>query len=148
MATSVNAINSTSASPQMTILVAVQSQLAAGKPAAANPADPQSPAAAGASDQSAAASTASPTPAIQSKEATEKLLGDAVKTLQDYISPQQTATLEVDKGSGESYVKIVNTATKQLILQIPSAQVLAMAQKLQQMANPQDAAGVLVDQQG
>jgi uncharacterized FlaG/YvyC family protein len=147
MATSVNAINSMSASPQMTILVAVQSQLAAGKPAAANPADPQSPASAGASDQ-AAASTAPPTPAVQSKEATEKLLGDAVKTLQDYISPQQTATLEVDKGSGESYVKIVNTATKQLILQIPSAQVLAMAQKLQEMANPQDAAGVLVDQQG
>jgi uncharacterized FlaG/YvyC family protein len=45
-------------------------------------------------------------------------------------------------------VKIVDTSTKRMILQIPSAQVLAMARKLQQMANPQGTSGVLVDQQG
>jgi uncharacterized FlaG/YvyC family protein len=75
-------------------------------------------------------------------------LGKAVESLQDYIKPQESITLQVDKTSGETYVKIVNTQTNQLILQIPSAQVLAMAQKLQEMANPQAASGGLVDQEG
>jgi uncharacterized FlaG/YvyC family protein len=77
-----------------------------------------------------------------------KDLDEAVKSLQDYIKPQEVITLQVDKESGQPYVKIVNAQTKQLILQIPSAQVLAMARKLQEMATPQGASGVLVDQEG
>jgi flagellar protein FlaG len=77
-----------------------------------------------------------------------KVLGQAVKSLQDYIKPQQTITLQVDKESGEPYLKIVDSQTKQLILQIPSAQVLAMARKLQEMAYPQATTGGLVDEQG
>jgi flagellar protein FlaG len=91
----------------------------------------------------AAAKLANPTAAE-----TAKLLGPAVKSLQDYIKPQQTATIQVDHATGQSFVKIINAQTKQLVLQIPSAQVLAMAHKLQQMDNPQAASGVLVDQEG
>jgi uncharacterized FlaG/YvyC family protein len=81
-------------------------------------------------------------------QATAKDLGTAVKSLQDYIKPQQIATIQVDHATGQSYVKIVNAQTKQLVLQIPSAQVLAMAHKLQEMDNTQAASGVLVDQEG
>jgi flagellar protein FlaG len=73
---------------------------------------------------------------------------EAVEQLQDYFQPQQTVSLSVDKSSGESIVKIVDAQTKQLILQIPSKEVLAMAQKLREQGSPQDSPGILVDQQG
>lgn len=84
----------------------------------------------------------------KSAQVSAQSLDKAVKSLQDYIKPQEVISLQVDKSSGHSFVKIVNAQTKQLILQIPSAQVLAMARKLQEAANPQAASGVLVDQEG
>jgi len=75
-------------------------------------------------------------------------LAAAVKHLQDYFQPDQNVTMQVDHATGESYVKIVDAKTKQLVLQIPSKEVLAMAQKLREMAYPQSASGVLVDHQG
>ena len=45
-------------------------------------------------------------------------------------------------------MKIVNAKSQQLVLQLPSADVLAMAQKLRESASAQADSGVLVDQQG
>ena len=92
-------------------------------------------------------STVSAPPALNSPEAAEAM-GKALAEMQSYLQPQQTATLHVDQASGEAYVKIVDAKTQQLIIQIPPADVLAMAQKLRQMDTPQTAAGVLVDQEG
>ena len=122
---------------------AVQVQLAS---------DRTAPGSATAAKAAAKTSTPQPSPAGSSRNSrlakSAQSLDKAVKSLQDYIKPQEEISLQVDKESGQTYVKIVNTQTKQLILQIPSAQVLAMACKLREAANPQAAAGVLVDREG
>jgi len=82
------------------------------------------------------------------EQASIKVLDGAVKSLQDYIKPQENIILQVDKASGQTYVKIVDAQTKRMILQIPSAEVLAMACKLREMDNPQTASGGLVDKEG
>lgn len=81
-------------------------------------------------------------------QSTPTSFSEAVAQLQDYFQPQQTVSLNMDKSSGENIVKIVDAKTKQLILQIPSREVLAMAQKLREQGSPQDSPGILVDQQG
>jgi uncharacterized FlaG/YvyC family protein len=93
-------------------------------------------------------SNIAPKTTAQSEAETARALDVAVRHLQDYFAPDQNVSMEEDHDSGQSYVKIVDAKTKQLILQIPSAEVLAMARKLQEMANPQSASGVLVDQEG
>lgn len=127
------------------------SSAASASSAAAAPAQASSTAASSAptirADSGPPSSDASKTKTPLAEDAA-KALGDAVKSLQDYVKPLQTVTIQVDHDTGQSYVKIVNAQTKQMVLQIPSAQVLAMAHKLQQMDSTQGASGVLVDQQG
>lgn len=54
---------------------------------------------------------------------------------------------KVDQSTGISYFKVVDSSGK-VIRQVPSADVLAMAQKLQDFANHQNPSGILVDQEG
>jgi flagellar protein FlaG len=79
---------------------------------------------------------------------TASQLDAALKTIQDYVQPQQTASMQVDKATGQTYVKIEDPQTHQTILQIPPEQVLAMAQKMQTLGTSKTASGGLVDQQG
>ncbi len=141
----VNTTSSLTAGTQMTALAAVQSQLTAenSRQASAAPqaASARIPAKAETADTTAPAASKTAQPSA-------KDLAVATKALQEYFQPDQKVTLQVDHASGESYVKIVDAKSKQLILQIPSKEILAMAQKLRSMANPQAASGVLVDQQG
>jgi len=169
MAAPVNSTNSVSAGLQMTSLVAVQAQISAAKsttnatnaspaassaktsdtPNAVGNAGAKTPASTTAASVTAATVAADSKPASASSEASAKSVDQAVQQLQSYFQPQQSVTLNVDKASGESYVKIVDSKTKQLILQIPSKEVLAMAHRLQEQGNPQTAAsGLLVDQTG
>jgi len=55
---------------------------------------------------------------------------------------------KVDKSTGISYFKIVDATTGKVIRQVPSADVLAMAQKLQDFSSHQNSSGILMDQQG
>jgi uncharacterized FlaG/YvyC family protein len=153
MAEAISSSSSVASGAQVAALAVVQSQLAQDR----TPADGTAAAAMG---QALAAGdptpqAAAPAPgkgasknASPATQAGPQALDEAVKSLLDYIKPQESVTLQVDKGSGEPFVKFVNTQTKQTILQIPSAQVLAMARKLHEMANPQTASGVLVDEEG
>jgi flagellar protein FlaG len=150
MAESVNSISTSAASSQLTALAAVQAQVNSENLRASsnNPsADASAPAAPAASKAGSA-----PTNVTDSAQATAKPtaedLHQATKKLQDYFESGQDITLQVDHDSGQNYVKVVDAKTKQLILQIPSKEVLAMARKLREAANPQAASGVLVDQQG
>lgn len=152
MADSVSSITSLASGSLMTALAAAQAQAPANAqppaPGAPAPAAPNAPAPGPVPSAPNAPSAAPAKPEDPMAQATAKDLGTAVKSLQDYIKPQQIATIQVDHATGQSYVKIVNAQTKQLVLQIPSAQVLAMAHKLQEMDNTQAASGVLVDQEG
>lgn len=55
---------------------------------------------------------------------------------------------KVDKSTGISYFKIIDANTGKVIRQVPSADVLAMAQKLQDFSGHQNPSGILVDQKG
>ena len=105
-------------------------------------------AAAAAANAATASSNLAPKTTAQSEAEAARALDVAVKHLQDYFAPDQSVSMEEDHDTGQSVVKIVDAKTKQLIIQIPSAEVLAMARKLQELANPQSASGVLVDQEG
>lgn len=55
---------------------------------------------------------------------------------------------QVDDSTGTLFFKIVDSKTKEVIRQVPSEEVLAMARKLRELSGRKDAAGVLVDQEG
>lgn len=145
-------ISSVAANSQMTALAAVQSQLssesnratAAAAPVAERP---SAPPAASANSPAAAKPANSAPPKAASKPTADELQA-ATKKLQEYFQPDQKVSLNVDHDSGESVVKVVDVKSKQLILQIPSKEVLAMARKLREAADPQSASGVLVDREG
>jgi uncharacterized FlaG/YvyC family protein len=64
---------------------------------------------------------------------------------------QQTSTqlrVQVDTETGKTIYKVVDPTTGQVVLQVPSAQVLAMAHALQNLDKQTGASGVLVDQKG
>ncbi len=56
--------------------------------------------------------------------------------------------VQVDSGTGRTVYKIVDPTTGQVVLQVPSAQVLAMAHTLQAMDKLQGTSGVLLDKKG
>ncbi len=79
----------------------------------------------------------------------EQALGAAARDMQDYLQQLPTdLQFRVDKGSGQFYFKVVDPATHKVIRQVPSEEVLAMARKLRQFADPKSASGVLLDQEG
>lgn len=79
----------------------------------------------------------------------EQALGAAAKDVQDYFQQLPTELqFRVDKGSGQFYFKVVDPATRMVIRQVPSEEVLAMARKLREFADPKTASGVLVDKEG
>jgi flagellar protein FlaG len=56
--------------------------------------------------------------------------------------------IQVDAATGRAVYKIMDPATGQVVLQVPSEQVLAMAHSLQSMDKSAGASGVLLDKKG
>lgn len=98
-------------------------------------------------------------------KASPKEAEQAVKDLNDYLKKagsdltlqQETqaqtiaysdVVFQVDKDTGAFLFKIVDSNTKEVIRQVPSEEVLAMARKLRELSGRKDAAGVLVDKEG
>lgn len=81
--------------------------------------------------------------------ATGATLNAAVQDVQKYLQ-QVPADLQfkVDKASGQFVFKVVNPATKEVIRQVPSEEVLAMARKLRALDGPKGTSGVLMDKEG
>ncbi len=73
----------------------------------------------------------------------------AVTDFKAFLS-QANSDLEfqVDKGTGRAYFRVVDSKTKEVIIQVPSEETLAMARKLRALADTKGASGVLVDKQG
>lgn len=81
---------------------------------------------------------AAPTDSVQS----------AAKVFTDFLqSNRSDLEFQVDKATGEPYFKIVNAKTKEVIRQVPSEEMLAMARKLRELADAKSASGVLVDKE-
>jgi flagellar protein FlaG len=84
-------------------------------------------------------------PAAESVESPVK----AMERLNDHL--QQTHTelkFQVDRDSGRTLFQIVSEKTGEVLLQVPSEEVLAMARKLREFQQQMGASGVLMDKQG
>jgi len=55
---------------------------------------------------------------------------------------------QVDKDTGRTIYKVVNPGNGQVLLQVPSEEVLAMARNLRAMEKEMGASGVLLDKEG
>lgn len=102
------------------------------KPPIAKPADPQIPGSpAGGQDASAGA------------------VHSAAEAFGAYLQQhQQELVFQVDQTTGETVFRIVNTKTQEVIRQVPSEDILVMAQKLRELDHSKGASGVLVDKVG
>jgi|GEM_PF-438741 len=73
----------------------------------------------------------------------------AVQQINNHL--RQTSTqlqVQVDSDTGKTIYKVVDPTTGQVVLQVPSAGVLAMAQTLQSMDTQPGSSGVLLDKKG
>ena len=78
----------------------------------------------------------------QGTQPTAEQLTQAVKQIQDVIKQTaQSLQFSIDKDSGSTVVKVVDTESKKVIRQIPSEEVLAIAKALDKLQ------GLLVKQQ-
>jgi flagellar protein FlaG len=81
--------------------------------------------------------------------ATSQALDAAAQEVQNYLKNLPTELqFQVDKATGVFYFKVIDPATHEVIRQIPSEEVLGMARKLRELANPKGASGVLMDKEG
>jgi flagellar protein FlaG len=55
---------------------------------------------------------------------------------------------QVDSETGHTIYKVVNPGNGQVLLQVPSEEVLAMARNLRAMEKEMSASGVLMDKEG
>lgn len=81
-----------------------------------------------------------PTPA-----ALESAFKDIKQSLQQISSELK---YRVDEESGRVYFQVVSPSSGEVLMQVPSEEVLAAARKLRALSTQKDATGVLVDKQG
>jgi len=55
---------------------------------------------------------------------------------------------QVDKTTGITYFKVVDSNTGDTIRQVPSEEILTMARKLRELSKHEDASGVIMDKEG
>lgn len=83
-----------------------------------------------------------------SKPADTTALEPALRELSDHMRQNQAdVVFQYDKDSGLTYFKIVSAKTGEVIRQVPAEEIITMARKLRELANPKDAQGVLMDQE-
>lgn len=88
-------------------------------------------------------------PSEQPVSGTAKAPEAAVEQLNQHL--QQSGSelkYQVDKATGRTIYKVVNLDNGQVLLQVPSEEVLAMARNVRAMGKQAGASGVLVDKEG
>ena len=79
----------------------------------------------------------------------QERLEAAASDVQDYFQQLPTdIRFVVDKPTGTYYFKIIDPETQEVIRQVPSEEVLAMARKLRELSKSQNASGVMMDKEG
>jgi flagellar protein FlaG len=79
-------------------------------------------------------------PAARAAAATQDLERALRKLNETAAAAERNLTFRIDKGSGKTVITVVDTATKEVIRQIPSEEALAVSRAL-------EAAGGLLDAQ-
>ena len=74
-------------------------------------------------------------PARESKETATKEIEKAVTQINDYVQNlQRNLHFSVDEESGRTIIRVVDSATDELIRQIPSEKLLAVSQALEEFS--------------
>lgn len=80
-----------------------------------------------------------------SKESPEQ----AAKAVQDHLQNLPTdIKFTVDRDTGRQFFQIINPDTKEVILQVPSEEILAMSRHLRALSDPKNTSGVLISKEG
>jgi flagellar protein FlaG len=75
--------------------------------------------------------------------------GNAVEQINSHLEQASTQLrIQVDAESGKTVYKVMDPVTGQVVLQMPSEQILAMAHALQTLDKSAGTSGVLMDKQG
>lgn len=91
--------------------------------------------------ESAVVATSQPAQTTVSAKPSDEQLQSAVKAANDFIQPfNGNLQFSIDKDTGTTVVKVIDTNTKEVIKQFPSAEMLAIAKGLDQLT------GLLVKQ--
>jgi flagellar protein FlaG len=73
----------------------------------------------------------------------------AVAQVNQHLQQTQTELkLQVDAGSGRTVFQVVQQGTGEVVLQVPSAEVLGMSRRMRDMEGQMGASGALVDKEG
>ena len=73
----------------------------------------------------------------------------AVAQVNQHLAQTQTdLKLSLDSGSGRTVYQLIQQGTGQVLLQVPSAEVLGMSQRVRDLQDKAMASGGLVDRQG
>jgi uncharacterized FlaG/YvyC family protein len=74
----------------------------------------------------------------------------AVAQVNQHLQQQGQAdlSLQVDPGSGRTVYRIVQEGTGQVLLQVPSAEVLGMSRRVREIGTQKKGSGALVDKEG
>ena len=81
--------------------------------------------------------------------AAEESSAKAMETVNNHL--QQSGTelkFKVDQGSGRTVFQIVSDSSGEVLIQVPSEELLAMARKLREFSEQMGASGVLLDKEG
>ena len=72
-----------------------------------------------------------------------------VAQVNQHLQQAQTELkLQVDTGSGRTVFQVVQQGTGQVVLQVPSAEVLGMSRRVRELEGQPGSSGALVDQEG
>lgn len=72
----------------------------------------------------------------------------AVAQVNEHLQQTQTdLKLQVDAGSGRTVFRIVQQGTGEVVLQVPSAEVLGMSRRMRDLEGQAGASGALVDKE-
>ena len=74
---------------------------------------------------------------------------EAARQVDAYLKHSESdLKMDTDKATGRTVFRVVSSSTGEVLLQVPSVEVLAMARKLKDLAKQQGASGVLLDKEG
>lgn len=97
-----------------------------------------------ASQQSEVVAEQQPVLGTRNNEFTPEELESAVRNLNDYVqNVQRNLQFNIDDDTGHTVIKVIDSETEELIRQMPSEEVLAMAHHLREMEEQQ---GVIFQQ--
>ena len=112
--------------------ISISSGLPGGQGAVATPHTDAAPAAAAAAGVSAQATAGSAGPAPS--QPSNAQIQEAVKNLRNAVAPMaQNLQFSVDNDTHQTVITVVDSSTKEVIRQIPSEEVLALAKGLDQL---------------